>query len=661
MNKLNEIFSTTFTEALGWTLFHSLWQGAIIAVFLYLLLSIFRQGQSRIRYFIAVSAQLSILTVAVITFMYQLNIAAPAAVDEKMPLYFLKSTHGAAAGDYAVGNASTFTLDYLLAVVQAQMPLFLMGWLAGVVIALCKLAGGYYYMKTKIGKAMNHCPDELKQLLSRLTNQMNFNRMVRICEVPFLNVPAVFGHLKPVILIPVGLVNHLTPQQVEMVILHELAHIKRNDFLINLLQSIMEALFFFNPTVWWISREIRQERENCCDDLIIEMHGQPLPYIKTLAAVNHFNVSGFKLLPGFFGNSKGQLLKRMQRLVGVKTGNSSPQGYKVVSLLVVLLSFFYFGWVNKHLTTPNQAVEHGSAYSTLLSEIPEPSQGFYKILPVPEADTVKDDDITREQAAKIKEQEQLIKELKAKIDALEARKSEDRRARAQRKEEVIRSSGEHPEEMLELKEEAKRQAERQLEKLQDPEIESVEKIGEMLENIIIEELPDFSRLNHLKDVEIELEIQEHLNIIREEILENINDVNISRLEDFEINISGLQALELNTESMKEMMQLQELKLKNFQIDLDEIMEDLKKDMKTFTDRIDRFKEQLFESLREDGIISDEVRSLKISMRDGQVIINGEKLSGQLSDKYRKMLEDEFGDISVENLDEDDFNMQFDLE
>ena len=215
--------------------------------------------------------------------------------------------------------------------------------------------------------------------------------------------------------------------------------------------------------------------------------------------------------------------------------------------------------------------------------------------------------------------------------------------------------------MPELKEEAKRQAERRLEKLQDPEIESVEKIGEMLENTIIEELPDFSRLNHLKDVEIELEIQEHLNIIREEILENINDVNISRLEDFEINISGLQALELNTESMKEMMQLQELKLKNFQIDLDEIMEDLKKDMKTFTDRIDRFKEQLFESLREDGIISDEVRSLKISMRDGQVIINGKKLSGQLSDKYRKMLEDEFGDISVENLDEDDFNMQFDLE
>ena len=253
MNKLNEIFSTTFTDALGWTLFHSLWQGVVVAFALYIFLIVFRKSRANIKYFVSLTALISILAIAVITFINQLNIDRPMVSEAETSLYHLKTILPVEATNLATNNPTMFTTKSILAAIQSQIPLFLLVWLVGVFIAAIKLAGGYFYMKRKIGKALTNCPEPLKQLLPKLTEQLNLNRVVQICEVPFLKTPAIFGHLKPIILIPIGLVNHLTPQQVEMVILHEIAHIKRNDFLANVIQSTLEVIFFFNPAVWWIS------------------------------------------------------------------------------------------------------------------------------------------------------------------------------------------------------------------------------------------------------------------------------------------------------------------------------------------------------------------------------------------------------------------------
>lgn len=648
MNKLNEIFSTTFTDALGWTLFHSLWQGAVIAVVLFLLLSVTRQSQAKIRYFMTVSAQISILVVAVATFIHQLNHAGRVTVSETIPLDFLKPVPTAATGDLSPDRPSGFMPDRLVAVIQAQMPLFLLAWFTGLLLAACKLVGGYYYMSTKVKKALIHCPDELRQLLTRLTGQLNLQKLVRVCEVPFLKTPAVFGHLKPVILIPVGLVNHLTPNQVEMVLLHELAHIKRHDFLVNLLQSVIEVIFFFNPAVWWISREIRQERENCCDDLIVQLKGQPVQYIKTLAAVNHFKASGLTLLPGFFGNGKGQLLKRMQRLVGAKAGINAPHGYKVISLLLVLVSFLYFGWVNKHLSTSTGANEDAYTQGILQPEVSEsPRKPGISVLPA-RADTVKKD-VVEAQEAKIKKQEALIKELKAKIDALESKRMEEKTHQTEKRvQEITKRSKEKTEELLKLKEKTVKQ----LDNFENIEVARLEQMSELLAAKINRNLKHAGNLDSLSDIVDGLEFQKEMMAINEEVIEAVD----------EIYLSGLEEIKRSSEWIEEITQLHDLTLEGFDIDIDvdEIIEDVEKDLRVFTNRIDRFTKRLFAAMQADGIIDEGTRTIKIAVKDGLLVVNRNEVSKELSQKYLDMLEDEFGDISNHTSSDNDFSFRFEL-
>ena len=650
MNKLNEIFSTTFTDALGWALFHSLWQGAVIAVALFLLLSMMRQSQAKIRYFITVGAQILILVVAVITFIYQYNHAGRVTVGETIPLDFLKSAPVATVGGLSPDHSSGFTLHRLAAAIQAQMPLFLLAWFTGVLLAACKLAGGYYYMNAKVKKAVKHCPGELGRLLSRLTGELNLHKLVRICEMPFLKAPAVFGHFKPIILIPVGLVNHLTPGQVEMVLLHELAHIKRHDFLVNLLQSVIEVIFFFNPAVWWISREIRQERENCCDDLIVRLKGQPVQYIKTLAAVNHFKVSGLTLLPGFFGNGKGQLLKRMQRLAGVKAGINAPHGYKVISLLVVLVSFLYFGWVNKHLSTSTGPNEDANTQGILLQEISESPRGPGISVLLAQADTVKKG-VEEAQEAKIKKQEALIKELKAKIDALESKKMEENiHKKEERLREVRKKSKEKAEELLKLKEKNVKQ----LDNFERIEVERLEQMGELLAAKITRSLEHTDNLESLNDIVDGLEFHQEMMAINEVVLDAMD----------EIYISGLEEIKQSSEWIEEITQSFELELEdadiNIDIDVDEIIKDVEQELRVFTNRIDRFTKRLFAAMQADGIIDEGTRKIKIAMKDGLLIVNRKKVSKELSQKYLDMLEDEFGDISDDTSSENEFSFRFEL-
>ena len=111
--------------------------------------------------------------------------------------------------------------------------------------------------------------DKWRQSLRRLCGQLRIRRPVRLLESALVDVPMVIGWLRPVILLPASALSGLTPQQLEAIIAHELAHIRRHDYLINLLQSLIETLLFYHPAVWWVSRQIRREREHCCDDLAV--------------------------------------------------------------------------------------------------------------------------------------------------------------------------------------------------------------------------------------------------------------------------------------------------------------------------------------------------------------------------------------------------------
>ena len=105
-----------------------------------------------------------------------------------------------------------------------------------------------------------------------------------------VDVPTVVGWLRPAVILPVAALANLSPAQVEAVLAHELAHIRRHDYLVNLFQTLAETLLFYHPAVWWLSARIRTEREHCCDDVAVAVSGDAVGYARALAELEAWRV-----------------------------------------------------------------------------------------------------------------------------------------------------------------------------------------------------------------------------------------------------------------------------------------------------------------------------------------------------------------------------------
>src|SRR5262249_44302433 len=165
--------------------------------------------------------------------------------------------------------------------------------------------------------------DAWQTLARRLSRALGVRHAVRLLESTAVQIPAVVGWLRPVILLPASTVTGLTPEQLEMILAHELAHIRRHDFLVNLLQAVVVTLLFYHPAVWWISRQVRIERENCCDDLAVAVCGTPLQYARALTRLEELRVGAPSLAVSARG---GSLFERVRRLVGDSTRTGGPAG-----------------------------------------------------------------------------------------------------------------------------------------------------------------------------------------------------------------------------------------------------------------------------------------------------------------------------------------------
>jgi hypothetical protein len=164
---------------------------------------------------------------------------------------------------------------------------------------------------------------------------LGITRAAALCISPLSEVPAVIGHLKPVVLLPAAIIARLTPSQLEAVILHELMHVRRNDYLANLLQHLCETILFFNPFVWWISRAIRIEREHCCDDLVTSRSGDKLGYAKALTRIEELRGSPEGAL--VLAASGGSLKRRISRILGVEKVRSAPSAWSSAVCAVLII------------------------------------------------------------------------------------------------------------------------------------------------------------------------------------------------------------------------------------------------------------------------------------------------------------------------------------
>ena len=289
---------------LGMTLMHSLWEGAIIAAVLATILHLPRVRSASVRYAISCGAMLLFVLVVVGTF-----VAIAPASPQQMP--------GVRPPLTLVNNPS-FALPHHPLIQSQQLavrqidPMRWLGfaWLAGTLgVTLWHLAGWF-----RIYRSMRNNGRELDAppVLGKLAKSLGIRRIIRLLEVASLNGPGVVGVIRPVILIPLGFFNDLTPEQVEAILLHELAHIRRHDYLVNLFQVVVESLLFHHPATWWISAQIRREREHCCDDIAVSRYTAK-NYVSALLALEQRRQPMANAMVAATG---GTLLDRAERLLG---------------------------------------------------------------------------------------------------------------------------------------------------------------------------------------------------------------------------------------------------------------------------------------------------------------------------------------------------------
>jgi len=324
-------------RALFWTLVHSLWQGLALAILTGLVILLTRRSSPALRYNVLTGAFCIFLVGAGITFFLQLRGGGISSV----PL------PGAPASFSPVPPAEMPVMGVLFASGGSSWAGRWVGWLnqrAGFIVTCWFIILFIRLVKllTDLGAVQRlryyrtSVPDgHWQQRVMELARQMGIKRAVGLLESSLIRVPMMAGMLKPVILAPLGLLAQLPPSQVEAILLHELAHIRRKDYLVNLLQSLAETLFFFNPAVLWISSLIREERENCCDDIAVGEARSKKEFIHALVSFQEYSQPVSRHAIAFPG-AKNHLLERIRRIVynDNKTLNIREKFFFLACLLI---------------------------------------------------------------------------------------------------------------------------------------------------------------------------------------------------------------------------------------------------------------------------------------------------------------------------------------
>ena len=296
MNHLSGLFAQPWAERLGWTLLHFLWEGTTIAVLLATLGALPRSA--RWRYILASAALGAMAAAPLATYAWLggVGLAGPAVAPA-----------AGAATLPALGGAA-MTASPL----QSAMPWLVMAWLCGVTGFSARLALSWISAARLRSAGACPAPGEWQETIDRLAHRLGVSRPVRLLVTSRVDAPAVLGWLRPVVLAPLAVLTGLPPEQVEALLIHELAHIQRNDYLVNLLQSVAEAVLFYHPAVWWVSNRIRVERELCCDDLAVEASGDVLTYARALTEMESCRPRHASVAVAASG---GALMLRIRRLV----------------------------------------------------------------------------------------------------------------------------------------------------------------------------------------------------------------------------------------------------------------------------------------------------------------------------------------------------------
>jgi beta-lactamase regulating signal transducer with metallopeptidase domain len=366
------LLASAWVTNVGWLLLHSVVQFTLVAVVASMAMSLIRRSAASMRYWVLLAAIGMMLAGPAVTWWWLPTNLAEVVVKVEgrpsVPPLEVKGLDGIEIGEgtalpthdapnlaatglpvdtppqaaSAIASESDFAstqlastsrpaLKRLAASLEPMLPVIVASWMLGVILFSFRPLFGWYIVRRLKRKGASLVPENVQRSFDALVKRMRVSAAVKVMQSTLVKMPIVVGYFKPIVLLPVSVLTQLPISQLEAILAHELAHVRRLDYLVNLLQTLIETVFFYHPAVWWLSNQLRVEREHCCDDLVVAALDNRSEYGRALLAITELVGKENVLAVGIGGSS---LLDRVRRLCGVEPAQRSWVG--VLGCLMVL-------------------------------------------------------------------------------------------------------------------------------------------------------------------------------------------------------------------------------------------------------------------------------------------------------------------------------------
>jgi beta-lactamase regulating signal transducer with metallopeptidase domain len=351
------------------SLLHSFWQFSLIAILAVLVINLYKVKPAKHRY----SIYLASLVICGLSFLGTLFY-----LTELNPNYTLN--HEVIFTQLISSSVEqTKKIDYPLVIV-----LF---WIGGIILLSLKLiiSLSYTYVKVNNEKLLN---EDLSKKLEVAKTNLGINKKISVFENHKISSPLTYGWLKPIILFPIGWVNQLTTEEVEQILLHEIAHIIRYDFIVNIVVAIINTLFYYHPAIWILNKKLNFERELACDEMVIKLQSNPLSYSKTLVKISEMSIAKNNGVALSFAKNKSELFKRIENILGVNNNNFKTDKLFSLAALAILVLVLSASSIKQNKDVSNQKEileevnieidiqDNGSANKFIVSNKNEASPAF---------------------------------------------------------------------------------------------------------------------------------------------------------------------------------------------------------------------------------------------------------------------------------------------
>jgi bla regulator protein BlaR1 len=322
-----------FIKAFGWSILNSLWQSAVIYGILFIVMLSIPKMAAKYKHNLAFGAITLMFVGFGYNFIHQLTLTlnnqAPAINPQNIQVY-----------QYFNNLPPSFSSK-----AEQYFPIVVAFYIIGILLQLFVIVKGYGQLSKLKKDSLSVIPDSWKTIFEQVTAHLKIKKTIQFHISSIVNVPLVIGYLKPVVLFPLALVNQLDNDQVEAILIHELSHIRRNDFLLNLIKTAIETLLFYNPFVWMAGRFIHIEREHACDDLVLKVTGKPLNYAHALLKLELLKD---KNSPAYALAATGKtqnLYQRIKRITNMKTNYLNAK-QQMAALTLGVACLFSIAWIN---------------------------------------------------------------------------------------------------------------------------------------------------------------------------------------------------------------------------------------------------------------------------------------------------------------------------